>query len=667
MKNRILSSLLVLGIATVTVALGLSASREAMADSVAAPRVASETFFDTPVSRNLKQNWTSGYFNNAGMRKYARGTNEEQTIMDVDGNLNIIYADDDYVYIQVIKNEQVANTLKIKKLLPISDTVIQDKSGKYYVTYGRNRDDSTSPATTAKLAFGKYDKNGNFLAKYEEEYDFQEVCLTSGATICQTKNTFFELGDTRLAINDSGVLAYNLSMSIYFKDMTGGSLTSVHYGNDTGFIYTSNMTSASSEYQGGIFSSHDMDDDVIHVSGDTFYFSSIRDATNRGLLGSIVCEGCGTGISKAKHDAYEHLWQHFNTCSGYNDNYTYTSYGNMISLENGSKLALVTAAEKEAHDAATTRDLSARNVAVQIAKVSALKQTGYERTSLPTDAFVTTGERTVRVSGTDVTDHGMKFLTDYTLSGANYPAAYTVRGVKMSETRFIVMWTESLDYYTQHTYYEILDSNGNVVLDKTLIPMGYTPTNTEPVYKDGYLYFSNTFGYADWQNVRTYKVKINDNSGTKNPVFSNTVKVATSSYTGKVGEHYNVGAGPTDVESADYYYPLYYSSDENVATVDENGEVTLVGEGTATITVRMPNTYNTATSKVTVKNDIVGPSYPDFNHDGKIGILDVKVLYSAVILSGSVEVSTYDMDNDAKLTPRDVKNLYSKIITGAYL
>lgn len=777
--------------------------------TLVASKVAGETFFDVPVSRALKQNWTNGYFNNDGTySKYARGSDDEQTIMDVDGNLNVIYADGDKVYIHIIKNEDIIKTITINKILPILSTVIQDKNGNYYVTFGRNRDESTSPITTAKLVFAKYDKNGNYLAKWEGEYDFQDVCLNSGATICQTKNTFFKLGDTRLAINDSGVLAYNLSMSVYFKDMTGGSLTSVHYGNDTGFIYTSNMTSAADKYNGGVFSSHDMDDDVVALGGDSFYFASLRDSTKRGLIGSIVCKGCGTGVGKATNDAYNHIWQHFNTCSGqYLENYTYTSYGNMIPLENGTKLAMVTAVENEPRDMNLNNNVMARNVTVQVAKVSELKNSANNEKTLPASAFVTKGERTVRVSGTDTTDYGFKFLTNYEFeSGTTYPSVYTVRGVKISESQFVVMWTEVVSYYEQHSYFVVMDANGNVVSSKTLIPMGYTPTNADPIYKDGYLYFTNTYGGA-YPYVRVYKVGVFDTSGTKNPTLSNTIKLTTTKYSGKVGDHYNVGAKPSDAEQADYYYPIYYSSDTSVAAVDADGEVTLVGEGTATITAKVPTGSASATSKVTVmpptaltpivtkshddaleegetvqvkltaptdasgvpvnkftmdlsfngdnlkvtamninrfmpmndymkywgntgylhmefdagddmvdfsgvnfltitfaakqdidsvnpleikfttqtsaaaaekdvssgiaavsiatkKKDTVGPEFPDFNHDGKIGMKDVKVLYSAVILGDSRTITTYDMDRDGKLSPKDVKRLYSVIIKG---
>ena len=53
------------------------------------------------------------------------------------------------------------------------------------------------------------------------------------------------------------------------------------------------------------------------------------------------------------------------------------------------------------------------------------------------------------------------------------------------------------------------------------------------------------------------------------------------------------------------------SSDEEVATVDENGLVTAVEAGTADITVSVPDTELTSTCKVTVTVPVEGVQAPD--------------------------------------------------------
>ena len=58
---------------------------------------------------------------------------------------------------------------------------------------------------------------------------------------------------------------------------------------------------------------------------------------------------------------------------------------------------------------------------------------------------------------------------------------------------------------------------------------------------------------------------------------------------------------------ADNKRVTWQSSDEKVATVDENGKVTAVGNGTATITATSVSGSYTATVSVTVKIPVENP------------------------------------------------------------
>lgn len=93
------------------------------------------------------------------------------------------------------------------------------------------------------------------------------------------------------------------------------------------------------------------------------------------------------------------------------------------------------------------------------------------------------------------------------------------------------------------------------------------------------------------------------------------------------------------------------SSDSNVVTVDENGVLTPVGLGTATITAH----YNgdDVTCQVSVLEYIKG----DVNRDGKVNLADVIEIMNFYTLRKTPTAEDYeagDMNNDGKLNLQDV-------------
>ena len=159
----------------------------------------------------------------------------------------------------------------------------------------------------------------------------------------------------------------------------------------------------------------------------------------------------------------------------------------------------------------------------------------------------------------------------------------------------------ALVYATKKTYYVSIDTGvGDPIVqvvgeDSTIeLPSGLT--------KEGY-------GFGGWYKDADYKSawdsnkdKVNedtriygkwDKSVTGVSVAADTVNLTM---TGEMSQ-IKVTVSPSDAANKKV---IYQSSNTNVATVDENGNITAVGNGTATITVTTEDGTKTATVEVTV-------------------------------------------------------------------
>lgn len=118
------------------------------------------------------------------------------------------------------------------------------------------------------------------------------------------------------------------------------------------------------------------------------------------------------------------------------------------------------------------------------------------------------------------------------------------------------------------------------------------------------VYLKESFGYGtdgsvipyEWPDPKYGVITVEGETSDYVPVTKITLD--TSSLTMEVGDRETIEATiyPSDATSSDV---SWYSSDEDVATVDENGKVKAVGVGTATITARADNV--SASCRVKVK------------------------------------------------------------------
>ena len=545
MKKRILSTLILMIILIQSTGVILN---QVVATTTSNEKVAKMDYFDTTAKIDISKNTRNITSRDQG------GRGEETTILDNNGNFNFIYYDDNNVYIQRLNsNMQVKDTLTIAKKYPEYGTTIMDNSGNYYIAWGQH---DLEDGDTGKITFSiaKYNNSGTFIKSYD-------VCDSStlGAT-----QVIFDLGACNMAISKNGILAYN-----YGKQMKNG-----HQCNDTGYVDINTME-APDKYKAYPYTSHSMYTDVIALSTGEFVFMQQGDAYDRGYNLTLISQSSSSG-SWLNHSIVPFQFREGSDL-GYGYNYTFANYGGMEELDTG--VALIAGSEKtlSLDPAGRSNDNESRNVFVQI-----IKKSGFDGPETA-DSFVTVGERAS--TGTQHTssgstqyflkqgtkDYGVKWLT-------NYSGDYTAKNVKTVEVdndRIAIFWAKAEINKSvsedDEVYYMVIDNKGNTVQEATLLEMGSLPGYEKPIYKNGYVYFSNTDGT---NKIRTYRVKLYE---TENKT---EITVPFTSKTLNTPTMFKINATVKNGKELEYS-----SSNVSILEVSSDGTVTPKKNGTVTINV----------------------------------------------------------------------------------
>ena len=126
----------------------------------------------------------------------------------------------------------------------------------------------------------------------------------------------------------------------------------------------------------------------------------------------------------------------------------------------------------------------------------------------------------------------------------------------------------------------------------------------------------------------------------------------------KRGESGNLIATISPEDTIDDKKIVWTSSNETVATVDENGKVTAQNNGTATITAETVNGKK-ATCLVTVKN-----MQGDIDGNGKVNGKDWNMMYEYINETRELteeEFNRADINGDGKVNGKDWNRLYEHI------
>ena len=270
------------------------------------------------------------------------------TLLDNNKNLNFVYKDNEYIYIQKLNSNNITEkTLKLKKLFPSYGGVTIDSSGYYYIAWGQRDDSSTDEVSgITTFAVSKYDNNGNFIKSYE--FSETEPLRQTAAT-----KVPFDIGNCRMAINSEGYLTFH-----YTHTAKSG-----HQGNRTGTIDTRTMETTE-QHRGTIFVSHCMYNDVIpYEKTKGFAFIGQRDGTQRGYNVAVSYKR-NSGIWAGKWHADQITSFRFRDSGKLHYNNTLANYGGIEEVNTG--LAVVASSDTTLDKPAEDRWGESRNLFLQI-------------------------------------------------------------------------------------------------------------------------------------------------------------------------------------------------------------------------------------------------------------------------------------------------------------
>ena len=111
--------------------------------------------------------------------------------------------------------------------------------------------------------------------------------------------------------------------------------------------------------------------------------------------------------------------------------------------------------------------------------------------------------------------------------------------------------------------------------------------------------------------------------------------------------------------------PTYATSNEEVATVDANGKLTIVGPGEATITISASETANYSSASITYQV-IVTPKTGDANVDGKVDFADVTAIVKHILgnTPSKFNAQAANVNGDKEVSIADVTSLIETLLDG---
>lgn len=494
-----------------------------------------------------------------------------------DGNYNVVCTGKKAVYINILNSEMtLLKTLEIPLDLPIVGNAVQDKSGNYYIVYGKyDTAAQTDPqaGTAIVMSIVQYDQNGNQLTRLT--YTGSETCPNDGIG-WGTKEPF-NFGNCDLIIDSTGTLVCR-----YGRVMYNG-----HQSSHALYVNTADMTKLS---YAAPYNSHSFDQKVIETSDGGYLFADRGDGFQRGF----VVFRMNKNTNKYKIPSFVPF--HFR--NGYIYQTTYATLGGIAECSNGYALSGVS--EKTlSYDKAPKEDFNeSRDVFLQVFK----KNFTSDSTDKP-DVQVLNGDtRTAEgtfVSGTGnnesgACDYGVLWLTNYT--GNTY--ASIPKMVNIGNDRLLIMWEKKIfkgedDNYSYNQYiescYMVVSSDGTVIIPETAIQDLHLKNLGEPSYKDGSIYWTTSDGKGNALTV--HRLAVGETMRAAIHLFS--IKPVKDTIVAKAGEktQIKVTLSPSNADNKN----LRYVYDEKEVSVDKDGYITVKNTGSDMIEVVSEEDENIST------------------------------------------------------------------------
>ncbi len=470
------------------------------------------------------------------------------------------------------------------------------KDGYLYVVYGQDdqktTDSSSSDfATTVTIEVVKYGKDGKIVSKLPIQ-----ARDTSKMDKINTHPTFvgygsrepFKFGNCDIAING------NILKCVYGRRMYNG-----HQSSQAIYVNTNNMTllnaSSKSDYNdadgyyfinNSYWVSHSIAQRVIPTSDGQFMTADRGDGAPRAFsIAKSYIESNGRKYLTS-HEMF-HFREGADEEYGYNS--TLSNLGNIVELSDGYMLIASSEKTLSLNYAKNKYVNESQNMFIQKYRKDSWNATISEKdmqmlntAERKSETYRTSVKNKGRfgLSDTGETDYGVKWLTNY---NDNITVLGT-RAVKINDTKLALFWAEK-DLETSSNgkmdttgdmryFYEIIDNNGNILKGPYQIQKGALSCCIQYNYKDGYIYWTET-DKSDSKKLIIHKLDVNKTTEKVNLKISETSKNVTDAdiKTFKIIATTNANTGIT-----------WKTSNIKVATVDQNGVVTIKGNGSATIT-----------------------------------------------------------------------------------
>ena len=461
---------------------------------------------------------------------------------DKEGKLSFAYTDDSFLYIVTLNSDKsIKKTIKINKKYPEMGGVACDTDGYYYVVWGKPDDSGKGGVTTA--AISKYTSTGSIVKTTNFTTSLQDENGSSWDTRYP-----FDFGNCAIAIKD-GILVCS-----YGRVMYNG-----HQSNAVIAVYTSDMKKCD-KYDS--YASHSFDQRVVFDSNKDVWFANHGDAYPRGF-------GVTYSPENKSNFSKDYVPFHFYAeASAMNDMYvlneTKAQLGGIAATKNG--VVLIGSSVKGMTE--STYNTQKKNLFITYVDGSK---------KMPNST-----SRTGTCLGENVTDTGIKWLTDYSDgSYVNNPQiAYT------DDDKIVILW-EKMDKNGDfiQSYYMILSSNGEVLRKKVPMNKIRLNANEEPIYSDG---------YVNWLTANGNKAKVH--SLDINSVEKESNNIVVSDKTKTLGDRdFNLNVTVKDGAKL-----TYKSSNTKVATIDSKGNVTIKGTGKTNITILAAETSNYKATEKTI-------------------------------------------------------------------
>lgn len=417
------------------------------------------------------------------------GTNGELSFAYVDGK--------NVVVVNTKGGKTLKKRIKLKMQHDIFGTVTCDKKGNYYVVTGQTNKGSDTSVNT--IFISKYDKNGNHIKTVGDngrsslkDYYENHFC---------TKIPF-DAGCCDAAVNGN-ILSVN-----YAREMYSG-----HQSNS---VFTINTDTMQLIRMPGLYESHSFAQRVIPYKDGFVYLSegdhyerafsvAVAPTTKLRLEKQKVTEtdsyynSRGALVTRTRTTTLQPesvedqpIFHFANNVSSSNNNFNFAHAGGIVNIED-RKIAMVGTSAKSLNSKAEKEN---EQLFIQIFDPSA--------DLTKASAYVTSGTRSGEQYGKEVTDYGVKWLTDYSKKTEISEPQIALT----NKNRIVVLYEKSVSDKYKGVYYMVLDENGRILKDETRFSATARLNSCEmPVFAKGKVWWvGNTV--SDTKNIYIFSLEL---------------------------------------------------------------------------------------------------------------------------------------------------------------